>query len=108
MPSWGFKGGEGIFEYWCSSTPVLSGSGLPSALEVEARGAGTWRLRRQSQITKAIPMRATTPTPPAMPPIRAPFEEPELELPEVDAPDVDLEPGVVGVDEGFAPAPVPV
>jgi len=60
-------------------------------------------------------MRATAPTPPAIPPIRAPFDElvgvvvvlvpppPELELPAV-----GLEPGEVAVDAGLGPAPVPV
>jgi hypothetical protein len=59
-------------------------------------------------------MRATAPTPPAMPPIKAPFDEPlgfEVvvpPLPDVDPPAVGLEPGVAAVDPGLAPAPSPV
>ena len=80
---------------------------------VEGRGAAWWRLRRYSHIITPIPISATAPTPPAMPPIRAPllelldFEEPVF--PELDPPAaVAAEPGEVAVAMGLALPPLPV
>jgi len=73
---------------------------------VEGRGAGWWRLRRHSHIVTPIPMSATAPTPPAMPPIRAPlldFLEVDVGLfPELDPPAAVAEaPGEVAVAAGL-------
>lgn len=77
---------------------------------VEGRGAGWWRLRRHNQIITPIPMSAIAPTPPAMPPIRAPLLE-LLDIgtlfPELDPPAAVAEaPGDFAVARGLAPLPL--
>jgi hypothetical protein len=60
---------------------------------VEGRTAGLWRFRRQSHMVTPIPIRATAPTPPAIPPIRAPLLE-LLELEEIEELDPGLDPPI--------------
>jgi len=68
---------------------------------VDGRGAGLFRLRRHSHTITPIPMSATAPTPPAMPPIRAPL----LDLLELDVtPFPELDPAVAEAPGEFAVA----